>query len=205
MRRADRDVDAVVLGELRELRVQPVRARDHRGRHPVDPPHQARAAQTGQDLVDRAGEMPEGHLLTEHGAEPARVRQHADEDVSGLLPRRDGQLEPVPLDLLARGVIDLRCRRPAAPLLADQAHRPQPGPPQLPHQRRIRAVEPSRGQLVQERHGREVRVIDEPGGDIRPPRLQAARGPLPDQRSPPAARYLRTVLRSRPVCRLIAD
>lgn len=28
VRRADRDVGAVVLGELRELRVQPVRARD---------------------------------------------------------------------------------------------------------------------------------------------------------------------------------
>ena len=127
----------------------------------------------------RAGQVPEGHLLAEHRPEPAGMRQRADEHVRRLPPRRVRQLEPVPLDLLTRRMVDLRRRRPPAPLLTDQTHRPQPGPSQLTDQRRIRAIEPSLGQLVEQRHGREVRVIDEPGGDIRPPRLKTARRPLP--------------------------
>ena len=71
MRGAHGDVDAVVLGQLRELRVQPVGARDHRGRHPVHPPHPSGAAQGGEGVMHRTGDVAEGHLLTDHRPKPA--------------------------------------------------------------------------------------------------------------------------------------
>ena len=40
-------------------------------------------------------------------ADPARVRQRAQQHVRGAAPRRPAPLEPVPLDLLARRVVDL--------------------------------------------------------------------------------------------------
>src|SRR5512143_746039 len=119
MRRADRDVDAIVLRELRELRVQAVSARDHRGGHPVDAPDAGAAAQGFEDLVQRAGEVPERHLLAEHRAEAARVRQRADQGISRLAPRSALKLKPVPLNLLTRRMVDLGRRRAAAALLAD--------------------------------------------------------------------------------------
>jgi hypothetical protein len=72
--RADRDLDAVVLGQLRRLDRQPVGAGDHDRGHPVGAPHPGRAAQRDQDIVDRAGEVPERHLLAQHAAEAPRVR-----------------------------------------------------------------------------------------------------------------------------------
>jgi hypothetical protein len=70
MRWADRDIGAVMLGDLRELRVEPVGIRNHRGRHPVDPPDEAGATEAEQDLVQRAGHVPERHLLAEQATEP---------------------------------------------------------------------------------------------------------------------------------------
>lgn len=128
--------------------------------------------------MQRAGQGPEGHLLAEHGAPAAGVRQRANQDVGRLAPGRVGQLEPVPLDLLPGRVIDLCRRRPAATLLADQAHRPQLQTPQLPDQRRIGPVEPGRGELVKQRHRRQVRIVDEPRLDVAAKRLHATRRPL---------------------------
>ncbi len=93
-----------MLGDLRELRVQPVSARDHRARHPADPPHEAAATKPGEDLVGRAGQVPERDLLAEHRPEPARMRQRPDQQIRRLLPRRDRQLQPIPVQrTTARG------------------------------------------------------------------------------------------------------
>jgi hypothetical protein len=124
--RADRDLYRVVLGDLRGVVRQPVGAGDHDRRHPVGPPYLRCPAEREQYLVHRARQMAERHLLAEHCAEPSGVRQRADQHERRLAPRRDMKLEPVPLDLLARGVINLDRHRRAATLRADQARGPQP-------------------------------------------------------------------------------
>ena len=53
--------------------------------------HRARGtAKIGQDPMQRARQVPEVHLLTQHRAQPARVRQRAHQQVGGLTPRRVG-------------------------------------------------------------------------------------------------------------------
>jgi len=138
------DTTAVVLGRLRRVDREPVGARhDDRG-HPIGPPDARRPAERDQDAVHRFGQVPEGHLLAEHRPEAARVRQRANQHERRLAPRDvlRSELEPVPLDLLARRVVDLDRHGAAATMLADQTDRPQLQAPQLAHQRRIGPIEP---------------------------------------------------------------
>ena len=58
-RRADPDLDAVMLGGLRELRRDPVSAGMHDGRHPIGPPRPRGAAQAAQHAVDRVDQVRE--------------------------------------------------------------------------------------------------------------------------------------------------
>lgn len=174
-RRADRDLDAVVLGRLGRIGGQAVGAGDHDRRHPVGPPDPGGAAEGDEHAVHRLGEVPEGHLLAEHAAEAPRVRQRAEQQERRRSPRRVVQLKPVPLDLLAGRVVDLDRHRAAAMVLADQAQRPQLKAPQLPDQRRVAAIEPGLGELAEQHRRVQVRVIDEPRLDIATERFQAAR------------------------------
>ncbi len=155
--------------------MEAVGARDHDRRHPISPPHLRAAAQTNDDLVRGGRQVPKGHLLAEHAAEPAGVRQRADQHEPRLAPRRDRQLQPVPLNLLARRVVDLDRRRLPGPVLTGHADRPELQPPDLADQGRIGPIEPGVDQLA-EQHGRlDVRVLDEPGLQIGAERFKAAR------------------------------
>ncbi len=140
-RRADRDLNAVVLGHRRRLGPQPVASRVDERRHPVGPPRAGGAAQPAQHAVQRLGQVREALTLAEAAAQLPRVRQRADQHVRLRAPRRLGQLQPVQLQLLARLVLEPdRELHPAG--LAALAHRPQPQLADLAHQRRVGAIEP---------------------------------------------------------------
>jgi hypothetical protein len=192
-----------VLGLLRCVHGQPVGSGDHDRGHPVGPPHARRATEGDQHAVHRLGEVPEGHLLAEDAAEAAGVRQRAEQHERRLTPRGVVQLKPVPLDLLARRVLDLDPDRVAAAVLAHPAHGPQLQATQLTHERRIGAVEPGVDELAVKHRRVDVRVIDEPCRQIVAKRLRQL-GARPRRTPTGRARYLRIVLRSRPVCRAIA-
>ena len=185
-RRADSDLDAVVLGQLRRLDGQAVRPGDHNRGHPVGAPHPGRAAQRDQHVVRGAGEMPEGHLLAQRAAEASRVRQRPDQREARLAPGHvlGRELQPVPLDLLARRVLDLDRHPIAAALPADLTWRPQLKPPQLAHQRRIGAIETGVDELTKQHRRLQVLVVREARLDVGAERLQAARRRRPaDQRT----------------------
>lgn len=154
--------------------------------------------------MQRAGEVPEGHPFADDRAEAPGMRQRADQHVGRSLPRRGRQLKPVELDLLPGGMVDLDRRRAPAALLTDQTQRPKLKAAQLTHKRRIGAIEARRDELLKQRHRRQMRILDEPRGDVALEAFKTARA-RSRSRPPSPARYLRTVLRSRPVCRAIAD
>jgi len=110
------------------------------------------------------------------------VRQRADEHVRLLAPRRVADLQPVELQLLAREVLqpdrDLHAAGTAAP-----TRRTQRQTADLANQRRIRTVEPETDQLLEQHAAEHVRVVLEPGLQIRAERLQATRLPLPRRTS----------------------
>lgn len=82
-------------------------------------------------------------------------------------------------------MLQLDRRRLAAAVLADHTHRPQLEPAQLPHQRRVGAVEADRRQLAMEHRHLQVRVVAEARLDVAAVGLQAAR-----RRPPPLAAAL---------------
>ena len=196
--RARIDADAVVLRHRRERRLDPVGARDdHRG-HPIDPPPLRRATQTLEDLVDADDQMGLIGRLGEPAPEPTRVRQRPDQHIGLVAPRRVGQLEPVPLDLLPSGVLDVHMG-PAVRRLAGFAVRAQLPVPKLAGERLIRPVEPERGDFIEQRRRPHVRVIGEPLAHVGLEPIEwvlTSTLPHPGSRSPD--RYDRTVLRSRP-------
>jgi hypothetical protein len=99
--------DAVMLRHRHEAALHLVRARaDDRG-HAVDPPPSRRTTQAGQDLVQPDDEVGLVVGLGEPASHPIRVRQRTDEDVRLRMPRGVVELEPVPLDLLAGGMLDV--------------------------------------------------------------------------------------------------
>jgi hypothetical protein len=166
MGRADRDVGAVVLGELGEARVEAIGPRDHRGGHAVDSPAARGTAQSLQDRMDRGGEVPDRRLLAEDGAKAPRVRQRADQDVCLLAPWSLLQLQPVPLDLLAGRVVDLHRRRLVAAVLAGGADRTKIKAADLLDQRGVAALEALRGQLAVQHAQQQVGIVFEAGSDV---------------------------------------
>src|SRR3954447_8753874 len=97
-RRADPHLDAVVLGDLRELGGEAIRAGDHDRGHAIGPPRAAGAAQPAQHPGDGVDEVGERHPLADPRPHAPREAQRADEHVGAFPPRRLGQLQPVPLD-----------------------------------------------------------------------------------------------------------
>jgi hypothetical protein len=71
------------------------------------------AAEAAQQLIERRGEVSEAHRLAEDAAESPRVRQRADQDVSGAPPGGLAKLEPVELQLGAGGMVELDRRQGA--------------------------------------------------------------------------------------------
>jgi len=100
-RRADPDLNAVVLGDLRELRGDPIGPGVEDGGHSVGPPGLGRSSQTAKDPVHALHQVGEAHSLADHPAALPRERQRADEHVGGRSPRCLCELEPVPPGLLA--------------------------------------------------------------------------------------------------------
>ncbi len=101
-----------------------------------------------------------------------------DEHIGRLAPRRLRELQPVPLDLLARLMSKLdRDAVPAGP--ARLAARAQPEQPQLPHERHVGALEPELDDLAIEHRPVDVRVIDQSRCQVVAERLKAARRPAP--------------------------
>jgi len=176
--RTDRDGDAVVLRGRGGLRAQPVAARVDDRSHPIGPPRLRCPAEPAQDTVEGFDQVRERHPVSEHAADPAGVRQRADQHVGLLAPRRLRQLEPVKLQLLTRLMIepdgDLDATGLAA--IADRSHAELAD---LADQRRVGAIEPERDELAEQHAGAHVRVIDEPRLEVGAVGLQAARLRLP--------------------------
>ena len=129
-RRTGLDDRPVVLGHRSEGGLDVAGSRhDHRGQA-VGPPHPSRPAQAPQHLVDGLDEVGLVHLLGQHAADLARVRQRAQQHVGRRAPRSVAPLEPVPLDLFARWVVDLDGVA-ALDARAGFAVRPEPGQPHL--------------------------------------------------------------------------
>ena len=183
-RRADHDLDAVVLGRLRELRRDPVGARDARRvairsvRHARGVPPRRR--RTPSIASTRCAKR---HPLAEHarGSGPrATARRPARTPARPTASRCSSSQSNwisspgLMLELDGHAV-------PAGP--AGLAHRPQPEPAQLPHQRRVGAIEP---ELDAPRDSStvavDVRVIREPRHQVVAKRLQAARRRLAPRR-----------------------
>src|SRR3989442_4856108 len=130
VRRADVDGYAVVPGESGEPGEQVAGLDVHRGRHAVDAPAPGGAAELAQNLVHGLGQVGLLLALGERAPELGRVGKGGLEQVSLASPGSVGQLHPVPLELLARLVLDLG-RDPAVGTGAVRTDRPQRAAPQL--------------------------------------------------------------------------
>ena len=201
-RRADPHLDAVVLGDLRERRRQPIGARNHDRRHPIGPPRAAGAAQAAQDAVDRIDQVREAHALADHRATAARATarrrarrparptasRSARASRTGSPRQAPGPARPAP-HARRSGTPRSAGATPAAAAHARTSHTSA----------RTRAPRP-RGRAPSRRHARHRQTARPSTHETGPRQLgpgsRAGRGPV---------RYLRTVLRSRPVCRAIAD
>ena len=95
-------------------------------RHAVDPPAPGVAAEAAQHAVHRLDQMGLVLGLGEDAPELARARQRAHQQMGVVAPGGLGQLDPVPLDLLARRVLDLD-GGPALDAVARLAVRAQAG------------------------------------------------------------------------------
>ena len=165
------DDGAVVLGHRSERGLDVLGPRhDHRGQA-VGPPHPRRPAQAPQHLVDGLDEVGLVHLFGQHAAHLARVRQRAQQHVGRRSPRRVAPLEPVPLDLLARRMIDLDGVASLDPR-AGLAVRPESGQAHLAGKGWVAQGIAQPPDLVIESGRPHVRVVDEPGRQVREERLE---------------------------------
>jgi len=103
----------------------------------------------------------------------ARERERADEHIRGLAPGSLVQLEPVPLDLLARLVRDHGGETMCAGA-ASLAARPQRQEAQLAHEGHIGAVKPQLDELSEQHAAVDVHVLGEARRQVLRIRLEAA-------------------------------
>ena len=143
--------------------------------HPIETPHPGQPAQRACDLIERVNGVRLILGLGEPSTPPTRVRECADEQrrIRAPPPRRGRvrEIDPVPLGLLASGVIDDR-HRPPLRGVATLAMRAQLAQPELPRERRIRLIEPEHDNLVEQRHRPKMRVLDESLTAIRGERIE---------------------------------
>jgi hypothetical protein len=156
---------AVVLRDWGEGRLHvPGAGHDH-GSEPVSAPHPGGAAQAAHHRVHRLHEVRLVEGLGQHTTRAGRVRQCSEQHVRGAAPRRSAPFEPVPLDLLARRVLDLdgvaALHAPAC-----LAVRPQPTLADLAHEAGVAPLVTERGDLDEQRRRPKMWVIAEPGPDV---------------------------------------
>ncbi len=183
--RAGADGDAVVFRDGGERgRHPPGLGTDH-GRHPVEPPVPAQPPESTGDPVKALDEVGLILGLAQHAPPPTGVAQRANEQVRVLAPppllRRVGQLDPVPLGLRTRRVLDHR-DRPTRRRGARLARRAQPASSQRPGHRRIGPVVAQVDQLVEQGRGPQMRVVGQPLTRVaneRVERIRAATNPNP--------------------------
>lgn len=164
--RADIDGHAVVAGDRGEARVKAPRPRITHARHPVGAPAPRRAAEATQHRVDRLHQV--GLILGfgEHRPALARVGQRPDQQVRLGRPGRAGELQPIPLDLLARLVGDLDRRPPPHPRTGLTV-RPQCAAAELAGEDLVAPVVTERSELVVERRGPQMGVFPEALAGVR--------------------------------------
>ena len=173
-RRTGLDHGPVVLGHRSEGGLDVARSRDDDRGQAVGPPHPGRPAQAPQHLVHGLDQVGLVHLLGQHAAHLGRVRQRAQQHVGRRAPRSVAPLEPVPLDLLTRWVLDLDGVAALDPR-AGFAVRPEPGQPHLTDEGGIAQRITEAPHLVIEGRGPDVRVIDEPRNQVLGERLERVR------------------------------
>jgi hypothetical protein len=103
--------------------------------------------------------------LGQHAPDPSGVRQAAKQHVRGATPRRPAALEPVPLQLRTRWVVDLD-RGPAAHPCARLAVWAQLVGAQLAGEAHIAQAVAEPAHLVVQGAGPDVRVVGEPSGQV---------------------------------------
>ena len=103
--------------------------------------------------------------LGKHAPDAPRVGQRAEKHIGRPAPRGVATFEPVPLDLLAGGMVDLdgvSALHPPA-RLAVRAQAPEPD---LAHEARVAERVAERDDLVIEGTGPDVAVVGEPEPDV---------------------------------------
>jgi hypothetical protein len=164
-RRARLDRDAVVLRHGGERGAHLPGARGDHRRHPVKAPVPAQATQSASDPVQAIDQERLLLGLAQHRPPHPRMRQRPNEQVRGLAPPpvlgRVGQLDPVPLGLLTRWVLDQR-RRASLERRARLARRAQAPGAQRPRERLIRPVVTELEHLVVQGAGPHVWIVLEP-------------------------------------------
>ena len=114
-----------------------------------------------------------------------------------LAPRCLAELVPVPLDLVARRVVDLD-RGPALHPGTGLAVRAQLARPQAAGEALVAQLEPEELNLVEQRRGPHVRVVDEPFAQVGHEPIERIVSPAARPGHALADEMSRTVLRSRP-------
>src|SRR2546430_2466400 len=154
---ADRRAHAVVTCHRSERGQQLAGLGVDRRRHAVDAPDASGPAQTPEHTVDPLGQVGLVVRLGEYPPRPAREGQPALEQVGRAAPGR-GQLFPIPLDFLARFVVDLD-RRPAPVAGTAIAVRPETAEADLPDEGDVALLIAEPADLVVEGRAPDVRVI----------------------------------------------
>jgi hypothetical protein len=194
-RGAEVDPDAVVLGDPGKRRGQPPgRRRADRG-HAVKPPAPRQPTQPADHPVQPVDQVRQILGLHQHPTPLPRARQRADQQVRLLSPApaggRVGQLQPVPLRLKPRWVLD-HLVVAAGRRLAGLAVRPQPARPERARERRVRPRVAQLAHLVEQGRSPQMRVALQPQPAVVGERLEAvrlvahphSRGALPAQIGP---------------------
>src|SRR5208283_3792967 len=122
--------------------------------------------EASHDCVHRLYEVRLVHRLRQHPTGAARVRQGAQEHIGRLCPRSVPAFEPVPLDLVARGVIDLDRISTLYPR-ARLAVRAQARQADLTGEAHVRTAVTETDDLVVKCRGPQMRVVDKAGGEVR--------------------------------------
>ena len=137
---------------------------DHRGQ-PVGAPHMGRAPEPTHHLVHGLDQMGLVEGLGQHAPDAPRVRERAEEHVGRCSPRGVAPFEPVPLDLLAGGMVDLDgvSSLHAPTRLAVRAQAPHPD---LADEARVAERVAEGDDLVIEGAGPHVAVVGEPKPDV---------------------------------------
>ena len=159
-----RHLGTVVAGRRREGGAYPSTLVVEGGRHPVDAPLAGGPTESTQHPIDGLEQVGFILRLGEHPSRLTREGQPPLEQMQGVTPGRR-QLHPVPLDLLARLVLDLD-RGPVLAAGAGHAGRTQAADPDLPGEGDVAQLEAELGDLVVQRRTPDMRVVAEADANV---------------------------------------